>query len=90
MWVAQALEKDIAATGRGMDRARQAFERTVEAYFALSAKYHTEPLSTLGPAPEPFWLVWERIVTRTVEAERIPSVPAFMLPVVSHDTVSTR
>jgi hypothetical protein len=90
VWVAQALEKDIAATGQGIEGAKRAFERTVGAYFALSAKYQKEPLSTLGPAPDQFWTVWRLVAAEKLAAERIPSVPAFMLPAVSHDAVSAR
>jgi hypothetical protein len=58
-WVAQALERDIAAHGKSIEQAKLAFERTVAGYLRLAAKHHQEPLATLKPAPEPFWSAWQ-------------------------------
>jgi hypothetical protein len=36
-----------------------------------------------------FWDVWARAVNENMSAERIPSVPAYMIPVVTHEPIST-
>jgi len=84
-WIAQALEHDIAAHGEDIEHAKLAFERTVSGYFLLAAKYHQEPLASLKPAPSIFWEIWKTRATATVEAKRISSSAAYMLPVVSND-----
>ena len=42
-----ALEHDIAAYGESIEQAKRAFERTVQGYFQLAAKYQQEPLASL-------------------------------------------
>ena len=49
IWVAQALEHNIAAQGGTVEEATVAFERTVEGYLRLDAKLGREPLSVLKP-----------------------------------------
>jgi hypothetical protein len=88
LWVAQALERDIAAFGRSIEEAKKAFEQTVSGYVQVGLKQGKAPLSSLGPAPNVFWEIWNRLVQPHPDTERmpsIPSVPAFMIPVVSHD-----
>jgi hypothetical protein len=84
-WIAQALEHDIAAHGEDVERAKLAFERTVSGHLQLAAKYHQEPLASLQPAPNIFWDLWKLRAEKTVEATRISSSAAYMLPVVSND-----
>ena len=85
MWVAQALEHNIAAFGPDIEHAKRAFERTLSGYLEIAAKYHREPLADLKPAPPVFWNIWNQLVERSVSAERMPSIPAFMIPVVTYD-----
>ena len=88
-WVAQALEHDIAAHGSDVGRAKVAFERTVAGYFKLALKHHQEPLASLMPAPAVFWETWKDAAQQKVQAERMPSVDAYMLPVVTHEPLPT-
>jgi hypothetical protein len=83
-WVAQALERDIAAFGPDVEQAKRAFERTVSGYFTLLDQ-HPRGLEALRPAPDVFWEAWERVASERMEAERMPSIPAYMLPAVTHD-----
>jgi hypothetical protein len=60
MWVAQALEYDIAAQGPKM---REAFRRLIDSFIMLEA-YSTEVLGKRfagrGPAPERFFAMFEQ------------------------------
>jgi hypothetical protein len=86
VWVAQALEHDIAAHGQSVEAAKLAFQRTVKGYLLLDAKHGREPLSSLSKAPSEFWEAWERARSATMPAEEMPSVPpAYMIPVISQD-----
>ena len=84
-WVAQGLEHDISASGPDVERAKRAFERTVSGYLQAARKLQIEPLSNLKQAPDVYWQAWESEAARNQMAERMPSVPYFMLPVVSHE-----
>jgi hypothetical protein len=84
-WVAQALERDIAAYGPDIERAKRAFEDTVSGYIHLAEKHGQEPLATLKPAPKLFFDLWKSMARPQETAELIPSVDLYMLPVVSHD-----
>jgi hypothetical protein len=84
VWIIQALERDIAAFGADVESAKRAFERTVSAYLTHTPPL-TDPLSQLKPAPAMFWDMWRSRAAETVQAERMPSIPAFMMPVVSHE-----
>jgi hypothetical protein len=87
VWVAQALERDIAAYGPDLAQAKRAFERTVSGYLVVAEQQHLEPLASLKPAPTPFWEAWIRLVESTPLVERMPSIPAFMMPAVSYDPI---
>lgn len=88
VWVAQALERDIAAFGPDLEAAKLAFERTLSGYLEIAADQHTIPLASLAEAPDIFWEIWNRVVPSHVQAERMPSIPAFMVPAVTYDQVS--
>jgi hypothetical protein len=86
-WIAQALERDIAAFGPDIEQAKRAFERTVSGYLTADVRTTPEPLGCLQAAPIRFWEIWFRVASMTVEAERMPSIPAFMMPVVTYDPI---
>jgi hypothetical protein len=87
-WIAQALERDIAAHGSDVSSARTAFERTVAGYVKqLGTGQDIDPLSSLQPAPLIFWDLWNRTVSASVQAERISTIPAFLIPVVTHESL---
>ncbi|MEO7890510.1 MAG: hypothetical protein ABIW19_10960 [Vicinamibacterales bacterium] len=79
-WIIQALEHDIAAFGNDVEQAKIAFERTVSAYLTRGTS-----LASIRPAPNVFWEVWEHVASLTPAVERMPSIPAFMMPVVTYD-----
>src|SRR5262245_3769969 len=92
IWVAQALEHDIAAQGGDLDEAKIAFERTVTGYLRLDAKAKREPLSSLKPAPQPYWAVWERVKRKELQApdaadsSSVP--PAYIITAVTTESVN--
>jgi hypothetical protein len=90
VWIAQALEHDIAAYGPDVASATRAFVKTLSGYIALAAKHHREPFAGVRPAPDEFWTVWRRIVAGHAPAiEPLTALPAFMIPAVSHEPLST-
>ena len=93
IWVAQALERDIAAQGRSVEEAKIAFERTVDGYLRLDGKLQREPLSGLKPAPRPYWEVWERVAKKHLETpvaaeEPSPIPPAYIISAISTEAIS--
>jgi hypothetical protein len=87
-WIAQALEHDICASGGpDIEHAKRAFEETLRGYFSLSERHHVEPLSTLKPAPAWAWDTWKMLAQAKLQAERVPSIPAYMMPVVQYDAL---
>lgn len=86
-WIAQGLEHDIAAQGATIEQAKYAFEATIWGYLKYGRGKH--PLKQLRPAPDIFWQIWEQMVEApTMQAERLPSVPAYMMTAVTHDPIS--
>jgi hypothetical protein len=83
-WIAQALERDIAAFGADVEEAKRAFERTVSGYFTL-LEGNPRGLEVLKPAPDVFWDTWERVASERMQAERMLSIPAYMMPAVTND-----
>jgi hypothetical protein len=88
-WIAQGLERDIAAQGPDLEMAKLAFERTVMGYLKLDAQHHRAPLASLRPAPRPFWDAWERVSQKQTAA--IPPVdpslpPAYTIQAITHET----
>jgi hypothetical protein len=90
-WVAQALERDVAAHGKSIEQAKLAFERTIAGYLRLAAKHHQEPLAMLKPAPEPFWLAWERATgKKTLELPSPDAAipPAYVIQAITNESIS--
>ena len=91
VWIAQALEHDIAAYGVDIPAATRALVRTLKGHVQVEARRNREPLSTLRPAPDMFWTIWrQRIDARQspTPAESLQPFPAFMIPAVSHEPLS--
>lgn len=95
-WIAQALEKDIAAQGESIDAAKLAFERTVFGYLAMDQRLGREALSGLKPAPEEYWDVYRQLGVQKRFTEMKPptapdvttdSTPAFMIAAVSNEAL---
>jgi hypothetical protein len=87
MWIAQGLEHDIVAQGRSIEQAKHAFEATLWGRLQLATQHDLSALASVPPAPAMFWEIWDRANAATIQAERMPSIPAYMMPVVTHDTV---
>ena len=90
-WVAQALERDIAAHGKSIEQAKLAFERAVGGYLRLAVKHHKEPLAMLKPAPEPFWSAWERATgKKTVELPPADATTpaAYVIQAITDESIS--
>lgn len=81
-WVAQALERDLAAQGRTLDETKRAFEQTLIGQILFDKQQGREPLAHLGPAPERYREIFLRVATRPMQTEQlhIPDIPpAFMV-----------
>jgi hypothetical protein len=65
VWIAQAIERDIAAHGGDIEEAKRAFIHTVEGYAMLANRHDVEPFSTLKPAPQVFWDIWNRLAEQS-------------------------
>jgi hypothetical protein len=91
VWVAQALERDIAAHGKTVEQAKLAFERTVAGYLRIAAKNHQEPVASLKPAPEHFWSAWERATgKKTLELPHVDAAipPAYVIQAITNESIS--
>lgn len=91
VWIAQALEHDIAAYGVDVPAATRALARTLSGYFLLAERHHREPFTTLRPAPDIFWQIWRRLIEAQpapVAAEPLTALPAFIFSAVSHEPLS--
>ncbi len=69
VWVAQALEHDIAAYGSSVANVKAAFERTLYGYVQLDVTYRRTPLASLPQAPSEFWDTWDRVSSVSMPAE---------------------
>jgi hypothetical protein len=81
-WVAQCLEFDIAAQGKNIKDAQQAFERTFIGQVMLDIHNSRRPLAGIGQAPKEYWDMFggsERLADR--RPFRLPPgmPPAFMI-----------
>lgn len=94
-WVAQALERDIAAQGPTIDEARLAFERTVWGYLLVDDRLHREPLSGLKPAPNAYWEAFKTVallrrqkMITPPENSRPPAIPPpYMIESITNNPV---
>lgn len=55
MWVAQCLNYDIAAQGKTLEAAKEAFARTFAGQVCVDLHHNVEPLSAFPPAPAEYW-----------------------------------
>ena len=55
MWVAQCLQYDIAAQGKTITDAKEAFCRTFAGQVCVDLYHDVEPLSGFLPAPREYW-----------------------------------
>lgn len=55
MWVAQGLEYDIAAQGKTLKEAQDAFERAFVGQVIVNLHHGKEPMENVPAAPADFW-----------------------------------
>jgi hypothetical protein len=94
VWVAQGLDYDVAAQGRTIAAAKQAFVETLVGRLRMDMERKFPPLYGLSQAPRNFWAIYETVAERCMHlnAERIDSgssrphglPPAFIIPVIQH------
>ena len=54
-WIAQCLEHDIAAQGKTLQEAEDAFRKTIVGQVILDLRKGREPLEGIKPAPRLYW-----------------------------------
>lgn len=91
-WIAQALEHDVVAHGRGIEQAKTAFERTVAGFIRMAEKRREEPFARMGPAPDAFWSAWQRITSKQMLESRVdPNIPpAYMLQAITDEVLTVQ
>ena len=72
-WVAQGLEHDIAAQGRNISEAKEAFKKTIIGQIILDIKDNLKPLESIERAPQIYWNIFKK-------AERLTEQPKFAMP----------
>ena len=89
VWVAQCLDHDIAAQGRTIAEAKEAFARTFAGQVAVDLYNKVAPLKGFAPAPAMYWDKFkqgERLLDRQtlfVPPDSLP--PAFMIHAMADD-----
>lgn len=81
-WVAQCLEFDIAAQGKSIKDAQNAFERVLAGQVMLDMQNNRRPFTGIGQAPKEYWDMFEASERLTDRRPfRLPPgiPPAFML-----------
>ena len=69
-WVAQCLEKDLAAQGRTIGEAQTAFVRTLIGQIVVDLQHKHRPFANLNRAPEVYEEMWSK-GARLSDAPRI-------------------
>lgn len=88
-WVAQCLEYDIAAQGKTIAAAKDAFSRTFAGQVFVDLHHKLDPLSGFSPAPKEYWDQFksaERLADRQpilIPTESLP--PAFLVHAMADD-----
>ena len=59
-WVAQCLDYDIAAQGKTIAEAKDAFARTFAGQVFVDLNHNVEPLHGFSPAPQEYWEQFEK------------------------------
>ena len=80
-WVAQVLERDMAAHGPTEYAALAAVQLVLQAHINFDTRQQRIPLSRLNRAPEAFWRAYEN-------AEPLPLSPDSFQPAQIHPAVS--
>ena len=86
-WVAQCLEYDLAAQGKTIADAKEAFAKTFAGQIAVDVHHNQEPLATFGPAPRAYWEKF-KVAERLVDRQPIlgtDCLPAFMINAMADD-----
>ncbi len=78
LWSVQCLEYDIAAQGKTIDEAQDAFEKTFLGQIALDIKENREPFEDIEKAPQEFWDMFKG--AKPPEDPRRFYVPKWVLP----------
>ncbi len=78
LWSVQCLEYDIAAQGKTIDEAKDAFEKTFLGQISLDINENRKPFEGIEKAPQEFWDMFKR-----AEPPKDPRrfyVPKWVLP----------
>jgi hypothetical protein len=76
LWVAQAIEYDIAARASALSKLPRAFERAVIASLAINHELGRPTLEGIGPAPQAFRDLFEKAHFSLSERDGTISPPA--------------
>lgn len=84
VWIAQCLERDIAAQGETIKQALDEFGKMLAAEIAYALHKGVEPLSNLDQAPSFYWKQFDEGLfvnpQRPVFSIPVQTPPAFMIP----------
>jgi hypothetical protein len=89
-WVAQSLERDLAAQGRTLDEAKHALEQTLVGQILFDKRQGREPLVHVPRAPDRYWEAFRRVASQSLKAEplTLPDIPpAFMVQAITQANV---
>lgn len=86
-WVAQVLEKNLAAHGPSPYAALAAVELVLQGHVNFDTRQRREPLSRLKPAPEHFWTAFESARPLPLPKPGTGLLPAHIIAAIADDTV---
>lgn len=78
LWVAQAVEHDIAARAATADEVPRAFERALLAHLTINRKLGRDALEGIAPAPPEFRVLFEKAAAFKI-SERDRQIGEFRL-----------
>ena len=86
-WVAQVLEKDMAAHGPTAYAALAAVQLVLQAHVNFDTRHNRQPLSRLKQAPDVYWRAYERAEPLTIPLDAPILLPAHISAAVSKESI---
>lgn len=89
VWVAQVLEKDMAAHGPTPHAALKAVQLVLQAHVNFDTRLKRPALSMLEPAPQEFFEAYDEAEPLAIPSEQTSRLPAFMTAAIGSNPVHT-